>query len=972
MTQWILTSSLLIAVVLLIRKIAGDRLSARVRYALWGLVLLRLLIPVSIGESALSLQNWLPDEAAPVVQQSQPVDLDVYANSDSEEISQQTPVTEESVPAEQRLTVKDMLPVVYIVGAVLVAAIFLLSNLRFWLRLHRSGVYVTNQTLPVYETAAIESPCMYGLLRPGVYVTPAVLKDEKALRYVLAHELTHYRHGDHIWSFLRCLAVILHWYNPLVWTAAFASQLDGELACDEGALCLIGENSRNEYARTLINLTCVGYGGMLTTATSMTGRRCDLRNRVVRISKNPKMSVTVLVAVLVIAAVVAVVLFTGASTPAIEGVWRMDVSALGVGMNQDTEAYMEYEFYDGWGMRVDVIDGQIRSAERFIYAVNGDEVTLEFLETEHKETYNWFVADDSLILRRYRGELVLHAYKREKVPFLHERFLYPAELLESVNDQWAVPTAAEKAKIMQLLRSGTVVGEYKIKRDAKAPVENTCYHIYWESKEQWPVLEITHGGVYVDRGNENWIEFYELDNMAEIEELLQSLSWNVSNQLNINMETQGFVPADMIDIVQARLILLGKAYPADPARLAFLEELLTTAEDMGWVSGCPFEGVLEVTLSDGRVLGVVPALDSCAAFLIGDRCYEYGNQFENPADDASYDNSELLSIFGLDTDTIMALWEEVRQQQQQGEPMGGLNDQGDVIRVLNDVMEPTRLPDSTKETIIALLAEGMGEAIGEEAVEFDNLYYTILFENMGAAEGFVTLSDNGSLYMDGVRYELRTAADILQLLDAHYNELRITQEGYDVTELSGVTGEFLYVELRGVPRDSTVNWVSSDENICTVTGDATGAEIYVTGSGLASVSVHWSGDNTSKADGVVIYADREDYATNISEAAVTAAEDLARKDYEAWRNEDYCIRMDVLLSDVDEAESVRLRMMYDGFEDGWTKEYLAENFVAVRVTYDCELDHQKTFLEDGIVTKYTLLVRDNANAPWRIWDYSMM
>jgi len=82
--------------------------------------------------------------------------------------------------------------------------------------------------------------------------------------------------------------------------------------------------------------------------------------------------------------------------------------------------------------------------------------------------------------------------------------------------------------------------------------------------------------------------------------------------------------------------------------------------------------------------------------------------------------------------------------------------------------------------------------------------------------------------------------------------------------------------------------------------------------------------------------------------------------------------MDVLLSDVDEAESVRLRMMYDGFEEGWNKEYLAKNFVAVLVSYDCELDHQKTFLEDGIVSKYTLLVRDNENAPWEIWDYSMM
>ena len=962
MTQWILSSSLLIAVVLLIRKVAGDRLSARVRYALWGLVLLRLLVPVSIGESALSVQNWLPDEDAAVVQQSQPVDLDVYAGSDSEMILQQTPVTEESAPAEQRLTMKDMLPVVYIVGAVLVAAIFLLSNLRFWLRLRRSRVFVTKQTLPVYETVAIESPCMYGLFRPAVYMTPEVLKDEKAQRYVLAHELTHYRHGDHIWSFLRCLAVILHWYNPLVWTASFASQLDGELACDEGALRRIGESNRNEYARTLINLTCVGYGGMLTTATSMTGRRCDLRNRVVRIAKNPKMTVTALVAVLVIVAVVAVMLFSGATAPAIEGVWRMDVSALGVGMNQDTEAYMEYEFSDGQGRRVDYIDGQIRGAERFTYTINGDTVTLAFAALGPIRDYTWSVQGDILTLADQRAERHLTAAERESVPYLPDEYWAPVSVVADYPNNRLVSdlTDTQQAQLMELLRSG-YSGEKR-----KEVSDNDPYMINITIAQHG--MTIANGLVYVQKPN-GAKEGYVLSNMAEIEAWLRTLAWK--GELNKNLETSGFTPDAMTDIVEARMILYGNIFYADPARLAFLEELLTTAEDMGWVSGCPFEGILEVTLSNGRVLGITPALDSCAAFLIGDRCYEYGNQFENPADDASYDNSELLAIFGLDSDTIMNLWEEVRQQQQ-GEVIGGLNDQGDVIRVLNDVMEPTRLPDSTKETIIALLAEGMGEAIGEEAVEFNNLYYTILFESLGAADGYMTLSDNGSLYMDGMRYELNTAEAILQLLDAHYNELRITQEGYDVAELSGVTGEFLYVELSGVPKDSTVNWVSSDESICTVTGDATGAEIYVTGSGLASVTVHWSGDNTSKADGVVIYADREDYATAISEAELIAAEDLARKDYEAWRNEDYCIRMDVLLADVDEAESVRLRMMYDGFEDGWTKEYLAENFVAVRVQYDCELDHEKTFLEDGIVTKYTLLVRDNANAPWRIWDYSMM
>ena len=358
-------------------------------------------------------------------------------------------------------------------------------------------------------------------------------------------------------------------------------------------------------------------------------------------------------------------------------------------------------------------------------------------------------------------------------------------------------------------------------------------------------------------------------------------------------------------------------------------------------------------------------------FQIDGVCYEYGTKYWT--DEGGYGNEELLAMFGLDYLVLEQLWEEVRQQQQQqGEAIGSPTDQGDVIRVLNDVMEPTRLPDSTKERIIALLAEGMGEKIAVEAATWDKVYYNILFETMGADEPVLTLSDNGSLYMDGVRYELTTADEILRILDDHYNELRITQEGYDVTELSGVTGEFLYVELKGVPEGTAVTWVSTNEDICTVTGDAAGAEIYVTGSGLASVTVHWSEENISKSDGVVIYGDREDYASKLTEADVTAAEELARADYEAWRNEDYCIRMDVLLSDVDEAESVRLRMMYDGFEDGWTKEYLAENFVAVLVSYDCALDHEKTFLDDGIVSKYTLLVRDNANAPWRIWDYSMM
>jgi len=64
-------------------------------------------------------------------------------------------------------------------------------------------------------------------------------------------------------------------------------------------------------------------------------------------------------------------------------------------------------------------------------------------------------------------------------------------------------------------------------------------------------------------------------------------------------------------------------------------------------------------------------------------------------------------------------------------------------------------------------------------------------------------------------------------------------------------------------------------------------------------------------------------------------------------------------------------MMYENVQDGWSRDYLTENFVVVAVTYDCELDHSKTFLEDGRITKQTLLIREDADAAWQIWDYSM-
>lgn len=75
--------------------------------------------------------------------------------------------------------------------AILLAVTLALRLFRTRERVEGSGTF-----LPVYVTNAIPSPCLFGLIRPAIYLTPDVVDDEEKLRHVLAHEETHFRHGD--------------------------------------------------------------------------------------------------------------------------------------------------------------------------------------------------------------------------------------------------------------------------------------------------------------------------------------------------------------------------------------------------------------------------------------------------------------------------------------------------------------------------------------------------------------------------------------------------------------------------------------------------------------------------------------------------------------------------------------------------------------------------------------------------------
>lgn len=324
MLEWIVTSSLLILLVAALRKLP---IAPWQRYALWLVVLVRLLVPVQlltipaaapvlpdVGDALEEvdlyavptgrLEGTSQGDIDAMLETFQPGEVFTYSYSEktlpglfSFSYNTGCGVIEEDGIYTYALYANLRQALVWIYGADVLAALVVLwcANHRFARRLRavRWPLEGTGSRLPVYVAEGMPSPCLFGLFRPAIYLTPESAEDQAALRHILAHEETHYRHGDHVWSLLRCLALALHWWNPLVWLAVVLSRRDGELCCDAATLKRLGDGERRAYGETLLKLISAKPGprDLLSCSTAMTGGGRSLRERFRWIARRPRVLV---------------------------------------------------------------------------------------------------------------------------------------------------------------------------------------------------------------------------------------------------------------------------------------------------------------------------------------------------------------------------------------------------------------------------------------------------------------------------------------------------------------------------------------------------------------------------------------------------------------------------------------------------------------------------------------------------------
>lgn len=285
----------LLIVIFIIRALLLHRLPKITFQILWGVAVLRLLLPYSVelpfeipllfsvaekpaeaGVRSLTFLNAGTQARLTALQgkaseSPQPSDNAAYAGT-ADIYKQNAPANSRNAAPAALSTLsagtagwpetnRSALSGIWLAGAALCLLYFTVSHLRCR-RLYAQALPVDASALPVRlgrrirvkVSDRISAPLTYGIIFPVILLPKiADLRDTAQLRMILEHEAVHIRRLDVLYKWIMTVSVCMHWFNPLVWIMYALAGRDMELSCDEAVVKRFESGNRAEYALALLN-----------------------------------------------------------------------------------------------------------------------------------------------------------------------------------------------------------------------------------------------------------------------------------------------------------------------------------------------------------------------------------------------------------------------------------------------------------------------------------------------------------------------------------------------------------------------------------------------------------------------------------------------------------------------------------------------------------------------------------------------
>ncbi|WP_425804543.1 M56 family metallopeptidase [Desulfitobacterium sp. Sab5] len=310
--------SILIICLLMVKFVLKNKISPRLHYLLWSIVIVSLLLPWT-PQTSFSLYNFSHLKT----QQATSVNESTNANSDSAIentglFQEETGYPLDQIAGDQNQNklidndkssnsiaastfIHKLLLFLWLIGIVVFIIATGLINKRFNHRIQGQSVIDTKLLIafeeaknklnikvriPLVQTRVITSPSLYGVFRPSVLIPMGTLEEfnQEQLDYVFVHELLHFKRKDMIVNCLTRGLLIIHWFNPLLWYSFYKLREDQEIACDAITLEKIGGDYAKEYAYTLIKLAERNARlPRIISLASLSGSSSQIRRRITMI-----------------------------------------------------------------------------------------------------------------------------------------------------------------------------------------------------------------------------------------------------------------------------------------------------------------------------------------------------------------------------------------------------------------------------------------------------------------------------------------------------------------------------------------------------------------------------------------------------------------------------------------------------------------------------------------------------------------
>ncbi|MBP1905336.1 bla regulator protein BlaR1 [Paenibacillus turicensis] len=333
-------SIIILIVILILRKVLHRYLSPVAIYAMWFLLLVKLIVPIA-PQSMLSMFNLLPQTAPNNINWQQTYEATTV--KPLEDIKKEGEVTVTSLPQTQKdgaqltnrlqkspsqfesitrmptannsnsesnqpLHALSLFSLIWLSGVILLSAYYCISNWRFRhliIKTRRSGDTRLNDILvqskqqlgihsniTIYETSYVRSPCLYGVFKPSIYLPEDIIAiaTNHQLDHIVKHELMHFKRKDLWINLLWTISLCIHWFNPIVWWAVHKMRLDQEIACDTGVLSHLDGQEVSEYGLTLLMMTRLFKSSSVPQVhlSSFYNRKSDTKRRIIMVANFKK------------------------------------------------------------------------------------------------------------------------------------------------------------------------------------------------------------------------------------------------------------------------------------------------------------------------------------------------------------------------------------------------------------------------------------------------------------------------------------------------------------------------------------------------------------------------------------------------------------------------------------------------------------------------------------------------------------